>query len=190
MITELNTTILSPSRRPIPVQNDCDIFEVENIEFVIYNLKPSLKKFAEGRGKAFLTDLRLIVVADQPTDTFKTLSIPLTTLKNIEREEPRLLNANVARIVLDDVRPTPNSSLGESPIKLELRSTKATDKQAFQLFGAHLLKAHERAVAKSRTMEDEFDLPAYGAPGPSSSSSTTTYITADVPSDAPPGYEP
>lgn len=29
---------------------------------------------------------------------------------------------------------------------------------------------------------------AYGAAGPSSSS--TTYITADVPSDAPPGYEP
>lgn len=96
-------------------------------------------------------------MADQPTDTFKTLSIPLTTLKSIEREEPRLRNGNVARIVLDDIRPTPNSGLGEYPIKLELRGNKS-DKQTFQLFGAHLLKAHERAVAKSRTMEDEFDL--------------------------------
>ncbi|RPD66807.1 hypothetical protein L226DRAFT_565592 [Lentinus tigrinus ALCF2SS1-7] len=186
MIIELNATILSPARRPIPVQSDCDISEVENIDFAFY--KPSVKKFAEGRGKAFLTDLRLVIVADNPTDVFKTLSIPLTSLSRIEREEPRLRNANVARIVLDDIRPTPSSGLGEYPLKLELRGTKA-DKQAFQIFGAHLLKAHERAVAKSRAyLEDEIDLPAYGA-GPSSSSSTT-YITADVPSDAPPGYEP
>ncbi|RDX53729.1 hypothetical protein OH76DRAFT_1415837 [Lentinus brumalis] len=185
MITELNTTILSPARRPIPVQNDCDISEVDNVEFVFY--KPSVKKFAEGRGKVFLTDLRLIVVAEHPTDTFKTLSLPLTSLNSIEREEPRLLNANVARIILDDIRPSPNSGLGEYPMKLELRGPKA-DKQAFLIFGAHLLKAHERAVAKSRTMEDEFDLPTYGAS--SASSSSTTYITADVPSDAPPGYEP
>ena len=102
-----------------------------------------------------------MVIADNPTYTFKTLSIPLTSLSGIDREEPRLRNGNVARIVLDDIKPTPSSGLGEYPLKLELRGTKA-DKQAFQLFGAHLLKAHERAVAKSRTYpEDELDLREY-----------------------------
>ena len=73
MIIELNTTILSPARRPIPVQSDCDISEVENVDFIFY--KPSVKKFAEGRGKAFLTDLRVRLLFYLSPATRATLTL-------------------------------------------------------------------------------------------------------------------
>ena len=108
-----------------------------------------------------------------------------------------------------DVKPSPGGGLGADPTRIEVRSSKKDPLQSF--FGA-LDKTRERAVNKSRTNpEDEFDLrqyipcffgyiarpmlsavtctAAYGGPGPSASSSTTTYIVADVPSDAPPGYD-
>ena len=81
MIIELNTTILSPARRPIPVQSDCDISEVENVDFIFY--KPSVKKFAEGRVKAFLTDLRvrLLFYLSPATRTTLTLSSDVLPLQ-------------------------------------------------------------------------------------------------------------
>ncbi|KAI0737697.1 hypothetical protein C8Q80DRAFT_1125179 [Daedaleopsis nitida] len=182
----LNRTTLSPARTPIPLQDEIEIRNVADVDYVL--TFPDSKKI-EGRGKIFLTDLRLIVVAEPPSDSFETLSVQHTSLLSIKSEAPRLFNA--PRILVE-VKPTPGGGLNESgSTRVELRCSKG-DKEAFLRFAAGLDKTRERAVNKSRANpEDEFDLPAYGAPGASgsSSSSAPTYAT-DVPSDAPPGYEP
>ncbi|KAI0682615.1 hypothetical protein C8Q76DRAFT_321870 [Earliella scabrosa] len=180
----LNRTALSPSRTPTPLQDEIDIRSVDNIEYVLNTPERKL----EGRGRIFLTDLRMILVADPPMEAFESLSVPHTSLLSIKSEAPRLFNA--PRIQLE-IRPTPGGGLPEAgSTRAEFRCAKG-DKEPFLRFAAALDKTRERAVNKSRANpEDDFDLPAYGGPGPSGSSSTTTYVTADVPSDAPPGYEP
>ncbi|KAI0758087.1 hypothetical protein C8Q74DRAFT_297240 [Fomes fomentarius] len=187
----LNSTTLSPSRTPTPLQDEIDIRNVEAVDYVL-NLP---NKKLEGRGRIFLTDLRLILVADSPTEAFETLSVPHTSLLTFKSEQARIFNG--PRIVLE-IKPTPHGGLDgpgspSTGVKVELKCSSKGDKDAFLRFAAALDKTRERAVNKSRANpEDEFDLPAYGGPGPSGagSSSGTTYVVADVPSDAPPGYEP
>lgn len=184
----MNTVTLSPARTPTPLQDEVDIRNVDSIEYTI--TLPSKK--LEGKGKIFLTDLRLILVADTPTDGFETLAAPHTALLSVKSEAPRLNLFSPPRIVVE-VKPAPGGALGDAPARVEFRLPRGGDKDAFHSFGGGLEKTRERAVNRSRANpEDEFDLPAYGGPGPSSSSTatTTTYVTADAPSDAPPGYEP
>ncbi|KAM5534443.1 hypothetical protein V8D89_011910 [Ganoderma adspersum] len=216
----MNTVTLSPARTPTPLQDEVDIRHVDSIEYTV--TLPSKK--LEGKGKIFLTDLRvpcptdiiipdspipppmppspstgrtdtrsqLILVADVPTDGFETLAAPHTALLSVKAEAPRLNLFSLPRIVVE-VKPSPGGGggLGDAPARVEFRLVRGGDKDAFHSFGGALDKTRERAVNRSRANpEDEFDLPAYGGPGPSSSSSTTTYVTADAPSDAPPGYEP
>ncbi|PIL37514.1 hypothetical protein GSI_01208 [Ganoderma sinense ZZ0214-1] len=204
----LNTVTLSPARTPTPLQDEVDIRHVDAIEYTI--TLPSKK--LEGKGKIFLTDLRLILVADVPTDGFETLAAPHTALLSVKAEAPRLNLFSPPRIVVE-VKPSPGGGggLGDAPARVEFRLVRGGDKDAFHSFAGALDKTRERAVNRSRANpEDEFDLrewppspppllptpsrcvvSAYGGPGPSSSSTaTTTYVTADAPSDAPPGYEP
>ena len=53
----LNTVTLSPARTPTPLQDEVDIRHVDSIEYTI-TLPSNGKKF-EGKGKIFLTDLRV-----------------------------------------------------------------------------------------------------------------------------------
>ena len=54
----LNAITLSPSRTPTPLQDEIEIRTVENIDYVLTPADPAAKKI-EGRGKIFLTDLRV-----------------------------------------------------------------------------------------------------------------------------------
>ncbi|KAI1795099.1 hypothetical protein LXA43DRAFT_64532 [Ganoderma leucocontextum] len=180
----MNTVNLSPARTPTPLQDEVDIRNVDSIE---YTITLSSKKL-EGKGKIFLTDLRLILVADTPTDGFETLAASHTSLLSVKAEAPRLNLFSLPRIIVE-LKPASGGGLGDGTARVEFRLSRGGDKDAFHSFGGALDKTRERAVNRSRTNpEDEFDLPAYGGPVPSSSS--TTYVTADAPSDAPPGYEP
>ncbi len=51
----MNTVTLSPARTPTPLQDEVDIRNVDSIEYTI--TLPSKK--LEGKGKIFLTDLRV-----------------------------------------------------------------------------------------------------------------------------------
>ena len=61
----LNAINLSPSRTPTPLQDEIDIRTVDNIDYVLTLTDPSAKKI-EGRGRIFLTDLRVRPATSQP----------------------------------------------------------------------------------------------------------------------------
>ncbi|EJF62250.1 hypothetical protein BD309DRAFT_954220 [Dichomitus squalens] len=186
----LNKAVLSPAHTPIPLQDEMHLREVEGAEFVI-TLPDASSKELKGKGKVFLTDLRLILVADKDKDGrtdngFETLAVSHASILAVKSESPRIpVFGNGPRILLE-IKPSPGGGLPEGTTRVEIRKG---DKDAIASFASAIDKTRERTVNKSRALaEDDQDLPEYGGPGPSSSS--TTYVTADVPSDAPPGYEP
>ena len=54
----LNAINLSPARTPTPLQDEIDIRTLDNIDYALTISEPSPKKI-EGRGRIFLTDLRV-----------------------------------------------------------------------------------------------------------------------------------
>ena len=68
----VNAINLSPSRMPTPLQDEIELRILENCEYVITVADSPSKKF-EGRGRVFLTDLR-VRYATIPPRRLPTLS--------------------------------------------------------------------------------------------------------------------
>ncbi|KAH9927079.1 uncharacterized protein BXZ73DRAFT_102675 [Epithele typhae] len=184
----INTITLSPERRPLPTPDEMSIRDLSNIEYILSLSEPGKK--LDGRGHVYLSDSRVVIVADAVgADGFETLAVPLTSLAGVRADPPKLLSSS-PRVTLD-VAPPPARVEGRYGwcVRAELRGSKAE----LPGFAAALDKTYERVAAQAKakgTGEDEFDLPLYAAAGPSGSGSGSGPSTSDVPSDAPPGYEP
>ncbi|THH31896.1 hypothetical protein EUX98_g2266 [Antrodiella citrinella] len=194
----LNWAMLSPDRAPIPLPDELIIRTVDvgvDLTVTIPNAPPTgsvtsggsggAKKMKE-MGRLFLTDQRLIFVADasQRKPTFESLSIPLTSLLSSKFEQP-LLGSNY--LVLD-IKPATAGGLKDGT-RAEIRMK---EKGIFE-FASTLDKTRERAVYMKRQQADEEEgLPTYstpaGTPGLEAGPSNASY-TGGVPSELPPAYE-
>ncbi|CAL1700080.1 unnamed protein product [Somion occarium] len=191
----LNWTMLSPDRSPIPLPDELIIRTIDSgaeLSLTIPDAPPSRSSTSGGSGGAkklkevgrlWLTDQRLIFIADLPKGSakpsFESISIPLTALLSTKFEQP-FLGANYLGL---EIRPVPEGGLTDGT-KAEIR---LKDKGIFE-FASSLDKTRERAIyMKRQQVEEEDSLPTYTAPpsgpGPSSSSSGPVY------DDLPPGYD-
>ncbi|KAI0638559.1 hypothetical protein C8Q77DRAFT_1091701 [Trametes polyzona] len=190
----LNLATLSPARQPTPLPNELTIRTIDSgveLSLHIPDAPPTgpatsggsggSKKLKE-TGRIWLTDQRLIFVADLPSKgapSFQSLSVPLSSLLSTKFEQPRF-GANYLSI---DIRPSFGGGLVDGT-RAEIRFK---DKGLFE-FTTSLEKTRERAIyMKRQSAEEEEGLPAYSTPGPSGASSP--YVPGDIPSENPPGYD-
>ncbi|KAH8096631.1 hypothetical protein BXZ70DRAFT_327403 [Cristinia sonorae] len=192
----LNWAMLSPDRAPIPLPDELIIRTVDagvELTVIIPNSPPTGSATSGGSGghkkmkemgRLFLTDQRLIFVADvsQRKPSFESLSIPLTGLMSTKFEQP-LLGSNFLTI---EIKPTSNGGLKEGS-KAEIRMK---DKGIFE-FASSLDKTRERAVYMKRQQADEEEgLPTYSTPaGTPVSQPGPSSFAGGAPSDLPPAYE-
>jgi len=189
----LNCVMLSPARSPIPLPHELTIRTLDSgveLSISIPDAPPAgsagsggsggTKKLKE-TGRMWLTDQRVIFIADAPSGSsklgFESLSIPLTALLSTRFEQP-YFGSNYLVI---DVQPAPEGGLTHGT-KAEVR---LKDKGLFE-FVSSLEKTRERAVYMRRQAADDHDdLPAYVPPPTIIASSAA----AGIPDDAPPGYD-
>ncbi|KAI0677174.1 hypothetical protein C8Q78DRAFT_1065783 [Trametes maxima] len=188
----LNWATLSPSRQPTPLPHELTIRTIDSgVELLLQvpDAPPSggatsggsggSKKLKEV-GRIWLTDQRLIFVADLPakgSPSFHSLSVPHTSLISTKFEQPRF-GQNYLAI---EIKATPGCGLVDGT-RAEVRFK---DKGLFE-FTSALEKTRERSIYMKRQSAEEED-GLRNTPGPSGSSSP--YVPGDVPDENPPGYD-
>ncbi|KAI9574814.1 hypothetical protein HD554DRAFT_2010656 [Boletus coccyginus] len=168
--------------RPMLLQGESFVETVDNVKYnITIPAAPSssgmgggLKKL-EGVGSMALTDQRLIWTSPDATSSFKSLTIPLSSILSSKFEQP-IFGANYLAI---GVKPTPEGGLTDGTT-LEIRSVST----GMFRFVSILEKTRERAIfMKRQLVEDEEHLPEYTSPSTSSVGGPASY------GDLPPGYD-
>ncbi|OCH94499.1 hypothetical protein OBBRIDRAFT_789188 [Obba rivulosa] len=193
----LNWAMLSPARSPIPLPHELTIRTVDGgaeVTVIIPDAPPTSSTSSSGGsggskklkdvGRLWLTDQRLIFVADTEGDAsttgMETLSVPLTSILSTKFEQP-YFGANYLSL---DVKPVHEGGLTDGT-RIEIR---LKDKGIFEFVGS-LEKTRERAIYMRRqSAEEEEGLPSYTTPAESAGPSS--YVGgSSVPDEAPPGYD-
>ncbi|EMD40353.1 hypothetical protein CERSUDRAFT_110946 [Gelatoporia subvermispora B] len=192
----LNWTMLSPARSPIPLPHELTIRTVDGgaeVTLIIPDSPPTGSSAAGGSGggkrlkdvgRLWLTDQRLIFVADAEGDASKsgleTLSVPLASILSTKFEQP-YFGANFLSL---EIRPSPEGRLTDGT-RAEIR---LKDKGIFEFVGT-LEKTRERAIYMRRqSAEEDEGLPSYTSPAEPAGPSSYAGGSA-VPDEAPPGYD-
>ncbi|KAF8592201.1 hypothetical protein K439DRAFT_1400990 [Ramaria rubella] len=193
----LNWTMLDDSKQPVPLGGEHTVMTIDRGAEVILSIPdPNIdgtQKRLKGSGRIWLTEQRLIFVGSSTPGepTFESLSIPLASLLSTSFIQPTF----AANYLAIDIKPAPGGGLTQGT-KAEIR----LKDQAMFGFVSALEKVRGRALFMKRESALEDELPVYSSPSTFAGSSggasrslppvsTSVSASANVPADAPPGYD-
>lgn len=99
----------------------------------------------------------MILLADNPTDAFSSLSLPHTLVAEHTHDAPRLKFLGQREVFILTIKPTPGCDIGDGA-HLELRPLKG-ELDPFRSFVGAFEKTHERTVALAKVQMSPEDDP-------------------------------